>query len=180
MSKEDPTEIDLYNLDKEWEIQPRLRKDAGVEQADKAEELRDKKAYAKYRKAQIALEYRTNRKVALDKDDKTIKLTEGALNDLLDSDEELYELEKEINKLQKDLDVCSAYTEAINAKKYGLQDAVKLWLSDYFSEPVDPSSGGDYKEKVERVRKKMDRESEIEETKRSRRRRQLEEEESDV
>lgn len=176
MSKElDPTEIDINDLIHEWEIQGRLRRIAGEELAAKSEELKSKKSYFKYKRGQVALEYRKGLRELRNQDDKVIKPTEGAISDLLDSDEELYAIETEIMTLQKETDICAAYVEAINTKKYGLQEIGALWRADYWAEPRVPEDGKDKNFKAyEEAEKKALIEEEQEELKKRRRKRKTE------
>jgi hypothetical protein len=176
--KEDRTEIDIYDLHNEWAEQGKLRRIAGEELGDVQDELRNKKTYIKHRRSQIALEYRTGKRQIKDENDKVIKLTEGALSDILDSNRELFDIDKEINNLQKKVDICSSYCTGLDNKKYGLQDEVKLFLSGYFSEPVigdiNEEERRKYTEKVKEVEKEISDE-EAREKLREKRRRKKEE-----
>jgi len=172
----DPTEINMNDLIGDWTIQGRLRRESGVELAEKSEELKDKKAYLKYKKGCVALEYRKGLRELKNGEGKIIKPTEGAINDLLDSDDELYKIEMEIIQLQKEVDVCSAYVEAINTKKYGLQEVGALWRSDYWSEPrvaEDSVKDKNFKAYEEAERKALV-EEEREDLKKRRRRKKVE------
>jgi len=167
----DETEVDLYALDKEWAKQSSIRRKAGEEQSDVADEVRRKKSYIKYRTAQIALEYNTGKKSIEDSEGKVIKKPSvGAIKSAVESDEELFTLDKELNDLQKNLDICANYTTALDVKKYALQDEVKLYLAGYFAEPTDVSrKGGDYVREMNELKEKQEEMDNREELRKRRR-----------
>ena len=176
--EKDPTIVDRYSLDTEWEIQPNLRMHAGSDQAEVADEIRDKKAYLKFRTAQISFEYNTgHRKIKDEAGEDVKKPTVGTLKSAVESNEELYKLEKEINKLQKKLDICASYTVAIDQKKYALQDEVKLYQGGYYSTPTVPNNEGgrDYKKEMEAITEKSE-ESDAREKVQARRKKKVEDE----
>lgn len=157
--REDPTEVDLFNLHIEWRDQAKLRREAGEELAVVSDTIRDKKTYIKHRKSQISREYRTGHLFEMTEGDKPVKLklTEGALADVIGCNEELLELEKELNILLKDQDICTNYCTALDQKKYALQEEVRLYLASYFAEPTDTSrKSGDYQREMVELKTKQE------------------------
>jgi len=174
MNKDDPTSLDLHALDLEWQRQAIERRKAGEDLAEINNNLRRKKSYLKFRRAEIAMEYRTGKEIIVDATDKPVKLTEKAIEMVLDSSEELSKIDKEINDLIYESDIHSTFCIAMDQKKYALQEEVRLYMSDYFSEPRDPSKEKQYDGKVKKIKEDMDKEYEISKTKEARRSRRKE------
>jgi hypothetical protein len=170
MEIEDNTVVDLYNLHTEWQRQASLRREAGDEQADVANELRNKKIYIKKRRSDIALEYKRGIRSILDTNEKPVKLALPDIANAVESDEEIYKLEQEANVLQKKVDICTNYTIALDVKKYALQDEVRLYLGGYFADPVDfTRNSGNYIKEITEIKEKEEEVDERAELKRRRR-----------
>jgi len=171
--KEDPTEVDLFNLHIEFRDQAKLKREALDADAEIKDELTRKKAYIKYRAGQVALSYHTGQKTLMDGEDKPIKKPTGpAIKSAVEADEELYKLEEEANGLQKKLDISTNYSSAISDKKYAIQGEISLWLGQYYADPVDVSrKGGDYVREITEIKEKMEASEERTEIKKRRKRR---------
>lgn len=172
----DPTEVDLYNLHIASALHPSQYRKALDEVGDIADELSRKNSYYKYMKGQVSLEYATGKRKILDGNDKPLaKPTAGIVSAAVDSDEELYKIQLEINKLEKDLSTAKSYAEAIRQNKYSIENEISLYLSGYFSEPVNfkRTEVGvvEYRKQMEEIKSKAEEEERREEIKRRRKRR---------
>lgn len=176
----DPTIIDTNDLVNEWRVQSRLRREAGEEHAAIAEELRDKKDYYKFRKNQIAFEYRSGKRKPLDEEGKLIKLTDKTVESLVESDADLFHLSMEISVLQRKVDNAFSFIEAVNTKKYGLQEVGSLWRSDYWSDPRIPEEGkNEYYQSYQEAEEKYNRTEERDKLKERRKNRNKEKQEDE-
>jgi len=167
----DSTEINIYALDIEWKTHSTKYLQAMHEAGYLADALNRKNAYYKYMKGQTYIAYSVGKKEILSSDGTPVKKPTGPLiTASVDSDEDLYVLQKEINDIERDYSVAKNYAEAIRQNKYALQDEVRLFLSGYFSEPSSKGieGGEDYQQKIEEVQKKIEASSEVTERKRRR------------
>lgn len=133
-------EIDLDNLEKEWGKQPRLYHEHALHAADCRRKHAEAKAELELTEAELDREIRQNpMKFGID------KLTEKTVESCTVSSQRYQKALLNAIKAKHDLDVAEVAVETLNHKKYGLQDEVRLRLSDYFSEPkVKDSEGGNH------------------------------------
>ncbi|MCK5609225.1 hypothetical protein KAR91_45545, partial [Candidatus Pacearchaeota archaeon] len=144
MSKEedienvDPTEINLYALHIDFRDQAKLRREALIDVGKKQDEVRRKKSYMEFRKSRIGFEYNTGVRKILDAEENEIKKpTVGTLKSAVDSDEELYKLEEELNILLRELDTELAYSKSISDRKNAIEGEIELWKAGYYAEPKE-------------------------------------------
>lgn len=143
MSKEkiedvDPTIVDIYNLHIEFRDYAQLRRKALEDVGKKQDEVRRKKSYMEFRKSRIGFEYNTGIRKILDAEENEIKKpTVGTLKSAVDSDEELYRLEEELNNLLKELDIELAFSKSIGDKKKAIEYEIELWKAGYYAEPKE-------------------------------------------
>ena len=158
----DATIIDLYNLHIEFRDQSNLKLNALQDVSDATDELADKTTYLKHRTAQINLEYATGERKILDVDGEPLKKpTLPTLKSAVECDPELMKLDKEINALQKKVNIAKNYSSAISDRKYSIQGEIDLYLAGYFSEPagtkrLDGDHQRNYQKMVEEVKVKSE------------------------
>jgi hypothetical protein len=66
-----------------------------------------------------------------------VKLTEGALSDAVDSNEEVTKQKQLMIEMQFEIDTLKGIVSALQNKKSALEAEVSLYLSGYFSSPKD-------------------------------------------
>lgn len=143
-------------LDTEWFRYSSIYRNAMDEASAIGDELSDKNSYYKYVKGQTYLAYATGRKEITDKDGNAVKKPAGPLiSAAVESDEDLYAIQKEIQALEKKHNTAKNYAEGMRQLKYSLQESVKLFLSGYYSEPSvkNVKGGEEYKRNLENIQK---------------------------
>ena len=70
-------------------------------------------------------------------DGKKTKVTEGSLDNAIDSDRDCIEQKKLLIEKQYEIDVLKGVVEALRNKKSALEYEVQLYLSGYFGSPND-------------------------------------------
>lgn len=172
--EKDITIVDLYNLDTEWQNFPSQYRKAMDEAGELVDELSEKNSYYRYMKGQTYLAYSTGKKKLLDVEGNTVKKPTGPQTTAaVDSDEDLYKIQKEIHKLEKEVSIAKSYAEAMRQKKYALQNAVTLLQLDYSSElsVKKIKGGGEDRQKLEEISEKNQESSDREALKDKRSRR---------
>jgi len=124
------TSVDAYNLPGEiFGISSAIDR-AGEDVKDAMALLDEKEKYYKYLKSKKWKQYRT-KEIEIE----GIKSPSATdVNSIIDSDEELYELQKEISQLQKDVNTHKSYLTALDVKKRSLEQIIKIvsmqWYND--------------------------------------------------
>lgn len=132
-----PIHLNKYALDFEWERQAYLMYYFGDAACDASDELRKKQLTYDHRKANIAKEYRQGiRKIP-----NVIKLTEGGIKEAVESDQELFKLQKEINELKTQYDLAMNAVRSLSHKKHAIEHEVQLYFAKYYSSPRQKGSG---------------------------------------
>ena len=125
--------LDKYNLDEEWENQSTNMYTIGDLATDAMAKYIFEKSKLNKRKAEIELEYRTGKRER----EGLTKLTEGSISAAVDSDEELFEMQQEVNRLKYQADKYNSGVEALKDKKRALEYETQLFFAKYFSEPTN-------------------------------------------
>lgn len=131
------TNLDITNLDLEWQRQSGLVQEYSELVAKKNREINEFNQLLTAKEAQIRLEYRTGNNAILTVDGKALKLTENALSEAIANDEELKELKKQYNELKYELDLVKGALDAIKTKTKAMEWESQLFLMGYFGEPKD-------------------------------------------
>jgi len=132
LSKVDPAElvkIDLEKLDQAWLAQPRLMAVFGDEMARAHAEMMGVDAELKRTLAEIKLLYRKHPPSG-------IKITESALQELVDSESSVRRLREQLVKCTERYERLRALVFALENRKSALENLVRLYNSEYFSMPV--------------------------------------------
>jgi len=129
-------DIDAYSLDSEWVQQANLYQDAIKLEAEALRELNDAKEKLLIRKAQIELDYRSGKGV-----DSDLKITDKAIDALLNANVELINLRKLVNKNKEEYDILSGFVTALEHKKKALENLVTLHVNGYYAEPREKQNG---------------------------------------
>lgn len=135
MDYKDVLSIDKFNLDVEWERQPGLYQNAAEEAAEAFQKLTSLKDYLTVTSAQIELAYRKG------EIDPEAKITEGTIKALIDSNEELAGIKKEIRDQKRVYDEASALVMAFDHKKKALENEVTLYAVGYNASPKEKTYG---------------------------------------
>ena len=133
----DPIHLNKFALDFEWERQAYLMYHFGDAACEAQQELNDKQLEFNYRKANIAKEYRQGIRTIPN----VQRLTEGGIKEAVESDEELYELQKEINYLKSQYDLAMNAVRSLSQKKHAIEHEVQLYFAKYFSSPRQKAHG---------------------------------------
>lgn len=132
-----PIHLNKFALDFEWERQAYLMYYFGDAACEAADELRDIQLKYDHRKANIAKEYRQGiRKIP-----NVLKLTEGGIKEAVESEQELYLLQKEINELKTQYDLAMNAVRSLSHKKHAIEHEVQLYFAKYYSSPRQKASG---------------------------------------
>ena len=133
LNYEKDMEIDESALDIEWLEQPTLLFKYGKEKANIEYKANKQKEKLEYEKAKLDIDIRTNHgKYGLE------KVTETGIANVI-ATHKIYLEEKEMyNELLHDLNLITVALNAINTKKYALENLVKLHGMNYFAGPEVP------------------------------------------
>jgi len=123
-------------LDKEWERQPLLIEEYSTESARLQQVYADAKIDLDAKISERKLQYRTG------KLDAGVKITEGALNELINADAKTIEAQKNLNQLKYECDVAKGVVESLRNKKSALEYEVQLFMVGYFGEPKNQQKAG--------------------------------------
>jgi hypothetical protein len=120
--------IDKFNLDKEWISQPKLVFNFAQQLAQAKRELEERKAQYDVIKADVEMNIRKDpEKYGL------AKVTESAISSTVCMQDEYKQANQAIIKAKYDVDICQGAMNAMEHKKAGLQDLVKLHGQNYYS-----------------------------------------------
>ena len=122
--------IDGSNLHLEWQRQADIYHDAAVDLADIKLELDLAEAKLKVRENEVRNNVRR-------KPDKygIVKLTEGAIDEVVAAYPKLAQMQEEILTLKHHAAMAKALVDSLDQKKKALEKLVDLILSDYWAEP---------------------------------------------
>lgn len=143
-SNSDYFKIDLCRLDEEWVSQPRNYHKAAVALADARADYERSKAEEDVVTAELDRAIRS----APEQFDLTTKVTEAMIERTIWLQRRYVLAHEEVIKAKHRVDIYQADVNALDQKKYGLQDLVKLQLSDYFA---TPRVNGESREKMQEV-----------------------------
>ena len=133
----DPIHLNKFALDFEWERQAYLMYYFGDAACEASDELRKKQLEYDHRRATIAKEYRQGiRKIP-----NVIKLTEGGIKEAVESDDELFEILKEINELKTQYDLAMNAVRSLSHKKHAIEHEVQLYFAKYYASPRQKANG---------------------------------------
>ena len=121
-------EIEPDALDIEWLKQPRLRLKYADLSAETRKKSRDLKQRVKQVKAEISKEVRA----------RGGKITDSLLDMEVELDLRYQQAVTELSQAMYEDDVISGRLQAVDDKKYSLQDLVKQWIGNYFAGPKEP------------------------------------------
>lgn len=122
-------EPDRNRLDEEWSIQPRLRVLCGDLLAEARKELSEAKLDLEVTEADLDLAIRSDpSKYGL------AKATEGSIRSALVSTAVYKMAQKAVIEAQKVVDLMTSLTYAADHRRAALEDFVRLWLGNYYSE----------------------------------------------
>ena len=136
MNFKDDVTLDKNNLDIEWEKQSGIMEEYSTALAKSNKEYNDMKIDFDNIVATKKYEWRNSGFVAID--DKSTKVTEGALSDGIDV--LFVDGKKELAQKQYEIDVLKGVVEALRNKKSALEYEVQLFMSGYYSTPKDQMS----------------------------------------
>lgn len=171
----DDASLDILNLPEEIVAISNKVRNVGVDSDEALKLLKDKETYYKYLKSKKWQDYMTG-KIPVEG---VKSVSASVVNGIIDADEELFELQKEINQLQRDYNVSKSYAQALDTKKRMIETSVKVAMAGWYSdvrvrewEEVDKyiNSNGDILDPMEDRAKLRER----------RRRKAIEEEEQEI
>lgn len=135
--KENLFDIDLDQLHIEWARQPRQYEKWATKLADAKMELDMAKSRFDVVEAELF------KAITLDPVSYDIpKATVEMVKMIVRLQSEYQEADKEVIEAKHDVGIIQAKVDALDHKKYALQDEVKLALSSYFSSPTLPEGEG--------------------------------------
>lgn len=120
--------INPNRLDEEWNEQPKLIFEYSCQVADARQELEEADREMKIHMAELGLRIREN-----PADYGLEKVTEPAVKQVLET--RLTDHYQTIAKKRHNLDVLQAMVEALQHRKHGLENTVKLFMVGYMGEP---------------------------------------------
>ena len=141
----DIMEIDKNNLDEEWVKQPRRYYDYSVYLADAIDEVSNCKSGLDLKRADISNAVRS-----APEDYSLAKITEAAINEIVISDTEYQEIQVELQKAERTVNVLKGATRALEHKREGLNWNTKLFLANYYAEKLPEDVKDRIEEKVDR------------------------------
>ena len=123
--------LNKHALDFEWERQAYLMYYYGDAACEASDELNKKQLQYNHKKASISKEYRQG----LRKIENINRLTDAGVKEAVESDEELFELQKEINELKYQYEIAMNAVRALMQKKHAIEHEVQLYFAKYYSSP---------------------------------------------
>jgi hypothetical protein len=135
MSVKDDVSLDINALDTEWERQSTLMEEYASALSKSNKEYSQMKLVLDGQIAELKLGWRAKGKI--DTLNGEVKLTEGALDNAIDSDTMIIEQRKALIEKQYEVDMLKGIVDALRSKKSALESEVQLYLSGYFSSPKD-------------------------------------------
>lgn len=131
-------DIDIYELHKEWERQPRLFHNAAMKSADAKSKLDTAKSRLDVVEAELAMAIRRDpEKFGL------VKATDNSVKECIPTRQEYRDAVAEVNTAKYEVAVLEAKVSALDHKKRALESLVSLFLSDYWAEPRAPKGCGE-------------------------------------
>lgn len=130
---DDDLQIDLLNLEDEWANQARLYRRYAAELADAIRDLEESKNDLELAKAQIGMDVRTNpEKYGL------TKTTETSITAAILMCSDYQTVQEALIEARHAVEILKGMEEACRQRKTALENAVKLFLSEYYSDPKAP------------------------------------------
>ncbi len=147
MSEEkDFFEIDLYNLDQEWQNQPKLYHTYAMILVEARKALEQAKADQELKFAKLELDVRKNpTKYGL------AKVTEGSIEKTVTIQDEYQDVVRTVIKAKYRVDKAQVDVTTLDHRKKALEKEVDLFLADYFAQPKAKSLAS--KEHIEELGK---------------------------
>ncbi len=143
-------DVDVNNLDKEWQNQPKLVFEYMAKLADMSLEEDDKQAIIKVVIADLDAAMREN-----PEDYGISKVTEAAIKQAIAKNKDLRRAQAELRELVHERAILSAFVAALSHRKRGLENLVELHGMGYFSAPkAKPEAIAATKEGLKKRRKK--------------------------
>jgi len=135
MSVKDDVALNINELDKEWERQSALMEEYSSALSTSNREYSNMKLVLDGMTARLKMEWREKGEISTPTG--KVKLTEGALSDAVDSNEEVTKQKQLMIEMQFEIDTLKGIVSALQNKKSALEAEVSLYLSGYFSSPKD-------------------------------------------
>jgi hypothetical protein len=135
MNVKNDVTLNMNELDKEWERQSSLMEEYASALASANREYANMDVVLKGMIAERKMEWRLKGEITVG--GKSTKLTEGALDNAVDSDGEIISQRRMMIDKQYEIDSLKGIVEALRNKKSALEYEVQLYLSGYFSSPKD-------------------------------------------
>ena len=139
-------EIELERLDEHWQQQPQLMAYWGDEAAKAKVQLERVKSDLQTAIAELKLAYRVNPPAG-------VKVTEAALDDLVNADEKIQRLKELVIQATEDYERKRAVVWALENRKTALENLVQLFGSEYFAMPRAKLYADIKKEKIRKILK---------------------------
>ena len=153
-------DIDRNRLDEEWFNQPKLYAETSDKLADARRDLNQREAEFDLISSELDIQIR---------DDPSHfgipKMSEGAIKNCIVAQDKYQKAQKKVRIAKHRVDVLAGYCKALDHRKKALENAVELFLADYFSTPRAKSSdskermkGKERRKAFKAIRKERDRE----------------------
>ncbi len=140
-------EIDLMNLDEEWQEQSALYGRHAVQAADARRNWEEAKAREEVIKCE------TDRKIRQDPESFGIeKVSEARVANTVVLQPECQEAKRVVIRTRHEMDVVDGFVSALDHRKTAMSKLVDLFLADYFSRP---KASGEAKEHVEKANRRQ-------------------------
>jgi hypothetical protein len=133
MDFEKDVNIDLDALEMEWLKQPTLYFKYSKQMEACADEMRELELQVDIIRSELDNEIR---KEFMSRDEKK-KLTEKMIEAMILQNSNYQKVVKEYNDKKYEFNILKSTVEALNQKKYALENLVKLWLGGYYATPKD-------------------------------------------
>jgi hypothetical protein len=141
-------EINQSALDTEWLRQPRLVNKFGRRLAEAKKDYAEAKAHLELKEADLSVAIRKAPEKYFGVNMK--KVTEGIIAATIISSKQYQEALQAVIEAKYKVDQLEAVTNALEHRKYSLQDLVKLELADYYSAPRGPDGAGALRPRMKR------------------------------
>lgn len=132
----DDVSIDIHNLDVEWERQPTLMEEYASKLSLATKEYNELRLVLDGLIADYKTEWRADGEIVLVGVGK-MKITEGALDNAIDTIAEIREKRQQIIDKGYEVDILKGIVEALRNKKSALEKEVDLYIAGYYSSPKD-------------------------------------------
>jgi len=139
-------EIDEYNLEQEWSRQPKLFFEWAKKAADSRLKMDEAKTAVEITRAEVDSEVRANpARFGIEG-----RITEKVVEAAVCQSSRYAGAVRKLGVAKHRYDVLSALVSALEQRKSALENLVRLYLSNYYSEPKAPK---DCKEELEEMQK---------------------------